>query len=344
MLQKFTLPFCRLYAWALLFFPFVTAPTEAQQKSTPERSQRERVEIPVAPGIKPNPQHLPKPDLSQPISAPRGASYPSHNQKIGIGDGTPPQPVIHPLNPEALAYARQAFEAQWRKKGDFHFSKDDTGRIWELNETTSRVEAAALRKVDTLNGITWKGTIIHTWAAHRIFYADKGWTEWVDGGSIQMRVLKKNGVWRTLSASFPYRELRETEAAFKYPTFTSLGLAEIERLERFQTMDEEQSLSLLTEFAEMSSGGVSLRPRILSQVKPKYTQEGRANKIQGKVVLLVEFRADGTIGAVRVIRGLGHGLDENAIAAARQIRFQPATNNGVRATVTSRVEFSFTLL
>jgi TonB family protein len=92
------------------------------------------------------------------------------------------------------------------------------------------------------------------------------------------------------------------------------------------------------------AGGGNLRPRILSQVKPKYTEEGRANKIQGKVVLSVEFRADGTIGSVTVLRSLGYGLDENAIAAARQIRFSPATSNGTPKTVTSRVEFSFTLL
>lgn len=91
-------------------------------------------------------------------------------------------------------------------------------------------------------------------------------------------------------------------------------------------------------------GVLNLRPTILSQVKPKYTEEARQNKIQGKVVLSVEFRADGTIGDIRVIRGLGFGLDEKAIEAARQIRFRPAVNGGVPVTTRSRVEFTFNLI
>lgn len=355
MLQKFTPLFCRLCACASLSLPFVTLPTAAQQKPTPARSQRERTQAPSPPSTPPakaDPQLLPRPDLLQPIAVPNNANRSAYyGAGAGIGEagkggspGNGPRPITNSLDPEALAYGRRTFETQWRRKGDFHFSKDDAGRVWELNEMTSRVEVVTLRKADSLNGITWKGTVIHTWAAHRLFYADKGWTEWVDGGSIHMSVVKKNGVWRTLSASFPYRDLQKTESASKYPTFTPPGLAEIDHLERLQTMDEEQSLSLLTEFAGMSSSEGNLRPRILSQVKPQYTQEGRANGIQGKVVLSVEFRADGTIGSVTVLRSLGHGLDEKAIAAARQIRFSPATSNGTPKTVTSRVEFFFTLL
>jgi TonB family protein len=91
-------------------------------------------------------------------------------------------------------------------------------------------------------------------------------------------------------------------------------------------------------------GGGTLRPKVFFQVKPRYTEEGRANKIQGKVVLSVEFRADGTIGNVAVVRSLGYGLDENAIAAARQIRFTPAMVNGVPKTIVTRVEYTFSLL
>jgi TonB family protein len=93
-----------------------------------------------------------------------------------------------------------------------------------------------------------------------------------------------------------------------------------------------------------SRGGGTARPKVFFQVKPKYTEEGRANKIQGKVVLSVEFRADGTIGNVAVVRSLGYGLDENAIAAARQIRFTPAMVNGVPRTIVTKVEYTFSLL
>lgn len=94
----------------------------------------------------------------------------------------------------------------------------------------------------------------------------------------------------------------------------------------------------------LGGGTPDIRPQIISQSKPKYTEEARQNKIVGKVVLSVEFRADGTIGNVRVVRSLGYGLDENAIAAARLIRFRPAMKGGAPMTFTSRVEFSFNLI
>ncbi|HNG94341.1 MAG TPA: energy transducer TonB [Acidobacteriota bacterium] len=86
------------------------------------------------------------------------------------------------------------------------------------------------------------------------------------------------------------------------------------------------------------------RHRIISQPKPHYTDEARKAHIVGKVVLSVEFRADGTIGNIRLLRSLGYGLDEQAIVAARQIKFHPALKNEKPMTYTSRVEFSFNLI
>lgn len=91
-------------------------------------------------------------------------------------------------------------------------------------------------------------------------------------------------------------------------------------------------------------GNANLRPTIISQVKPKYTEEARQNKIQGKVVLSVEFRSDGSIGDIRVIRGLGYGLDEKAIEAARLIRFRPAVQEGNPVPWRGKVEFTFNLI
>jgi len=67
---------------------------------------------------------------------------------------------------------------------------------------------------------------------------------------------------------------------------------------------------------------------ILSVPRPVYTAEGRANKIQGVVLLQVDFTADGEVKVGRVVRGLGFGLDQAAEDAARQIRFRPATRDG----------------
>ena len=86
-----------------------------------------------------------------------------------------------------------------------------------------------------------------------------------------------------------------------------------------------------------------LRPTILYKEKAKYTEEARQQKVQGIVVLLATFYANGQLGEIRVIRGLPNGLTEEAIQAAMRIRFQPAHENGVPVTVRAQLEFNFAL-
>ena len=67
---------------------------------------------------------------------------------------------------------------------------------------------------------------------------------------------------------------------------------------------------------------------IVSTPPAQYTNEARQLRIQGDVVLRVTFTASGEVLVQSVLRGLGHGLDEEARRAAEQIRFRPATRNG----------------
>jgi len=67
---------------------------------------------------------------------------------------------------------------------------------------------------------------------------------------------------------------------------------------------------------------------ILSVPRPAYTNEARAKKIEGDVLVQVVFAASGQVQVQRVVRGLGYGLDESAEQAARQIRFRPAEQDG----------------
>jgi len=67
---------------------------------------------------------------------------------------------------------------------------------------------------------------------------------------------------------------------------------------------------------------------IVSKPKPTYTDEARHMKLEGEVLVEVVFAADGRVHAVRVVRGLGHGLDEAALRAAEQIKFKPAQREG----------------
>jgi TonB family protein len=67
---------------------------------------------------------------------------------------------------------------------------------------------------------------------------------------------------------------------------------------------------------------------VLSKPTPAYTEEARKLRIEGEVLLEVVFEASGKIQVKRVIRGLGHGLDDSAIRAAEQIQFKPAMQDG----------------
>ena len=67
---------------------------------------------------------------------------------------------------------------------------------------------------------------------------------------------------------------------------------------------------------------------ILAKPDPVYTDEARRLRIEGEVLVEVVFRASGQVQAVRVVKGLGHGLDEAALRAAEQIRFKPALQQG----------------
>jgi TonB family protein len=67
---------------------------------------------------------------------------------------------------------------------------------------------------------------------------------------------------------------------------------------------------------------------ILYKPKPVYTPEARSMHVEGDVQLEVIFNASGQIEVLRIVRSLGHGLDESARAAASQIRFRPGTRDG----------------
>jgi TonB family protein len=82
---------------------------------------------------------------------------------------------------------------------------------------------------------------------------------------------------------------------------------------------------------------------ILSKPVPVYTDEARAQHIEGQVLLEVVFEATGRLRVVKVIRGLGHGLDDAAVRAAEQIRFKPALKDGQPSDSTAVVTVTFQL-
>jgi TonB family protein len=82
---------------------------------------------------------------------------------------------------------------------------------------------------------------------------------------------------------------------------------------------------------------------VISKPTPAYTPEARSLRIEGEVVLEVVFEASGKLRVVRVVQGLGHGLDESAMHAAEQIRFKPAKRDGQPSDYTALVHIVFQL-
>jgi TonB family protein len=92
------------------------------------------------------------------------------------------------------------------------------------------------------------------------------------------------------------------------------------------------------------SAAATLVPaEILSKPVPIYTDEARSKRIEGEVLLEVVLEASGKLRVLRVVRGLGHGLDDSAVRAAEQIRFKPALKDGQPYDSTAVVHIIFQL-
>ena len=91
-------------------------------------------------------------------------------------------------------------------------------------------------------------------------------------------------------------------------------------------------------------GGGVTSPALLYKVEPDYSEEARALRQQGVVVLQMEIGTDGRAYNIRVVTPLGFGLDERAIEAIQQWKFKPGAKGGEPVTVAAAIEVNFRLL
>lgn len=91
-------------------------------------------------------------------------------------------------------------------------------------------------------------------------------------------------------------------------------------------------------------GGDVTAPVLLSKVEPEYSQDARAAKYQGTVLLSVEIGTDGLAHNVKVSHGLGLGLNEKATQAVSLWKFKPSTKEGQPVAVEAQIEVNFRLL
>ena len=100
--------------------------------------------------------------------------------------------------------------------------------------------------------------------------------------------------------------------------------------------------------AQLQDAAESLR--ISSKPQAAYTVKAREKKVEGTIRLRVTFLASGEIGDVIFVsesskkkKLIKYGLLEQAIEAAKQIKFEPARKNGQPITVVKLVEYQFTI-
>jgi len=105
----------------------------------------------------------------------------------------------------------------------------------------------------------------------------------------------------------------------------------------------EQVVHQGPKIAQAETGPATTPVEITFKPNPVYTDEARSMKLEGEVLLEVTFFANGTLNVNRVVRGLGHGLDEAAVAAAKKIRFKPALRYSQPVDSTAVVHVSFQL-
>ena len=99
-----------------------------------------------------------------------------------------------------------------------------------------------------------------------------------------------------------------------------------------------------TDYSRIFSGkDVTSKARVLEKPEPTYTEAARKNQITGTVVLRAVFSSSGAVTNIHAVSGLPDGLTERAIAAAKQIRFVPATKDGHPVSMWMELQYNFNL-
>jgi TonB family protein len=88
---------------------------------------------------------------------------------------------------------------------------------------------------------------------------------------------------------------------------------------------------------------VATKVKLLEKPEPTYTPQARSAGVVGTVVLRAVFAADGTVKHVLVLRSLPLGLTQQSVAAAKQIKFLPATLDGKPVSMILQIEYNFNL-
>jgi periplasmic protein TonB len=90
-------------------------------------------------------------------------------------------------------------------------------------------------------------------------------------------------------------------------------------------------------------GGDVMPPKLVFAPDPKYTEKARLAKYQGVCVISTVVDAHGNPTQVQIVRQLGMGLDQQAVEAVKQYKFEPGTRLGTPVAVKVNIEVNFRL-
>ena len=118
--------------------------------------------------------------------------------------------------------------------------------------------------------------------------------------------------------------------------------------DRARAVREKRVLALGSSSADLgevySGREIRKQPGLTDKTEPEYTDEARIARHEGRVVLRVDIAPDGRARNFRLLRSLGLGLDEKAVEAVRQWKFNPARKDGKKVTAVANIEINFRLL
>lgn len=136
---------------------------------------------------------------------------------------------------------------------------------------------------------------------------------------------------------------KESEPATKAVSSTNYGEGIGSSNHRSNFNSETDKITTKAPQGKTEGVRIISKPLLSNNISGRFNEE-RLKLLSGKkVVLRVVFSANGEIGAISVISGLPEGLTEEAIAAAKKIKFEPAMKRGKAVTVTRKVEYTFTI-
>jgi TonB family protein len=130
-----------------------------------------------------------------------------------------------------------------------------------------------------------------------------------------------------------------------YPTQAEMlqaATAEAQRIRAQRVADLSRPLTVSQPSVRVG-GGVT-PPKLLLKIEPEYAPEARALKIEGQVALQVTIDVDGSARDIKLMKGLGYGLDEAAALALSKWKFEPGARGGAPVPVMATIEVNFRLL